>query len=160
MTTPISGEWQEDDYSTNLIPPDNAWSGETGVIQPEQVAVPVHIVGEPKRDSPEYCAFSTVTIQQAGTITAPPYCTQLLQRRYQRYKAKFFNIVFNTGATAVIFNSKPDALTGANPQGAQITVATNTLPDYDAEQPLYAVGIGGTVTISYFDESFGFKKVE
>lgn len=153
MTT-LPGDWAEDQPSTELEVPDEAWEGTTGI--------PVRIMSsETQREAPEFCGWGTVTIGQAGTVTNPPYCTSILNRRIRRFKAKFGPVAFGTGCTAVIFNNKPDPLTNpTNPSGWIMTATGQTLPDYDAEQPLYAIALGGVATMSYFDESYGFKKTD
>lgn len=34
------------------------------------------------------------------------------------------------------------------------------LPDYDAEQPLYAIAIAGIATLPVLDESYGYLKTD
>jgi hypothetical protein len=167
MTTPVPGEWQEDQYESGLIPQEEAWEEETGTRYDPEPGVPVRLIESPERNAPEFTGWLTVTIQQAGTITASPYCVQLLNRRYRRFKAKFGQLVFPAGTTAVIFSNKPDPLTLAvpmgftvvNPSGAAAAIQNPGLPDYDGEQALYAVAIGGIATLSLFDEQYGEKKV-
>jgi hypothetical protein len=277
MTTPYAGEWQEDDYSYDLVPQEEAWEQVTGREYIPPRAVPVRMVEAPERNAPEFAGWSTVNIGQAGQINASPYCTQLVNRRYNRFKTKFGPVIFGAGCTSVVFNNKPDALSGLNPQGwtvlaplapvtlqntgsftspgigqiiaevtgvptgtysvawtvslggttsgtdadnfalnngaAQVLVAMNgsgsgtvaaqptvtvqvpangtvsitaivagtvasvyrgqlvltledsagvpasqSLPDYDGEPPLYAVAVGGTASVSVIDESYGAKK--
>jgi hypothetical protein len=148
----LPGDWAEDEPQAELVPTLDEWEGSTGI--------PVRVMAdETQRNSPEFCAWSNVTIGQAGTVSNPPYCTAILQRRIRRFKAKFSPVVFGTGTTAVVFNNRPDPLTNpTNPQGWIMVASGQTLPDYDAEQPLYAIAIGGVATVSYFDESYGFTK--
>jgi len=152
MTTLPEG-FPEEGPQGYLTPREDAWQEITGI--------PVRIVStETERDSPEFGSWMTFTIGQAGLVSASPYCTQLLQRRYRRYKAKFGPCVFGTGTTSVVVNSKPDPLTIPVPQGWIISATNLVLPDYDAEQPLYAIAIGGIATIPVLDESYGYKRSE
>jgi hypothetical protein len=158
MTTPISGQWIEEGEQNQFIPEQDA--------EEEVIGIPVRLVSEPRtRRSPEFAGWVTYTIQQAGTMTVAPYCTQLLQRRYQRYKAKFSPCTWNAGTTSVLFSSQPAGLSNPNLSAAIVTgwvmTATGlTLPDYDAEQPLYAIAIGGTATLSILDETYGDTRIE
>lgn len=143
-------EWPEDRPQTELVPSEEAWN--------EIAGIPVRIVSQPQeRESPEFGAWFTVTIGQSGLVSASPYCSQVLQRRYRRFKAKFGPCTFQS-ATSVVFNSKPDPLTGPNPQGWIMATTGLVLPDYDAEQPLYAIAVGGTATLPVLDESYGYLK--
>lgn len=149
MTTLPEG-WPEDRPQTELVPPEESWDNVAGI--------PVRIVSQPQeRESPEFGAWFTVTIGQLGQVSASPYCTQILQRRYRRFKAKFGPCTF-TGATSVVFASKPDQLTIPVPQGWIMGTTGLVLPDYDAEQPLYAIAVGGTATLPVLDESYGYLK--
>lgn len=55
------------------------------------------------------------------------------------------------GASSVVFNSRLDALT--IPQGLTYSAVGN-LPDWESQQPLYAIAVGGSVTIAVLDESY------
>jgi hypothetical protein len=58
-----------------------------------------------------------------------------------------------TGST-IVFNSKLDPLTNPTPTGFNIS-STGPLPDWESQQPLYAIAIGGTAVVSVIDESYG-----
>jgi len=81
---------------------------------------------------------------------------QLLTRRIRRRKAKILVCVMG-GATSIVFNSKLDPLTNPLPQGFTVTTPTSLpflLPEWENQQPLYAIGVGGTPTISVIDEAY------
>lgn len=125
---------------------------EEGIEEQQVNAIPVHVVAtDSERVAPQYASCMTYPIPQAGTAngTLPCY-TQILPRRQNRYKAKF-QVVLDSGATAVIVNSNEAPLTNPTPQGGTFTI----LPEWESEQPLYAVAIGGTATISVIDETYG-----
>jgi hypothetical protein len=58
-----------------------------------------------------------------------------------------------TTTGTIMLNSKLDPLQGASPQGFTVAV-TGSLPDWETQQPLYAIGIGGTGAISVWDEAY------
>jgi hypothetical protein len=116
----------------------------------ERYVALVKIVGsEVENVSPAFTSCMTWAIPQAGTFVP----IQILPRRYKRHKARM-QLQALTGATAVMFNSNYDALTLPNPQGFT-SLAIGNLPDWEGQQPLYAIAIGGTATVSIFDESYG-----
>jgi len=126
-----------------------------GQVQSDQnfPVVPVKVVfDENEQIPPEFAAWSTWPIQVAGNGQA----TQLCPRRYHRYKAKMTVTIPTGGATVTIAN-KPDPLSTSNPQGWQLTYTAGifTLPEYDAQQPVYAVASVAGVIISVLDESYG-----
>lgn len=157
MTTPIQGEWVEEGAQDQYVPEEEAFQ--------EEVGIPVRVIDKPhERESPEFVGWYTVQIGQAGQVSGWPYCTQILQRRLRRYKAKFGPVQFGTGCTAVIFASKPDGLSNPNITAAffngwVVNASGQILPDYDGEKPVYAIAIGGVATISLFDESYGDYEV-
>lgn len=59
------------------------------------------------------------------------------------------------GTGTVVVNSKIDPLQGANPQGATYAAAGTQFLEWDTQQPLYAIAIGGAAVISSVDEAFG-----
>lgn len=149
MTT-LPSEWTEDEYPDQDTPEDihGSLAGHT--------VIPVHVVhDESVRVAPEFCGCMTWTVPQYGPTGVVP--VQLLQRRYKRYKAKF--LVTMPAAGSIIINSKQEPLTGlTTPQGFTLTLAAAgiyPLPEYDAMQPLYAVGSIAGITVSVFDESYG-----
>jgi hypothetical protein len=98
--------------------------------------------------APEYGACMTWTIPQAGIGTP----VQIFQRRIRRHKGKMI-LTTITGATGIVINSKIDPLQGASPQGATLVTIGN-LPDWESQQPLYAIAIGGTAVIACWDEAY------
>lgn len=155
MTT-LPEEWAEDDNQSELVPLDEAWAETTGHL--------LRMLRETKqaeREAAQFAGWNTYTIGQAGTISAPPYVTQILQRCYRRYKAKFGPCTFGTGCTAVWFNNDPSKLLSSPtvPNGWQMSTTGLVLPDYDAQQPLYAIAIGGIATLPALDESYGNERV-
>jgi hypothetical protein len=118
-------------------------------------AEPLSVVNVTQRNAPEYGACMTWPVGQAGTA---PQATQVLQRRIKRFKAKL-SVTAVSGATAIVINSKADALNGnpGNPQGATYFVAAGAnfnLPDWESQQPLYAIAIGGTLNLTVIDEAY------
>jgi hypothetical protein len=117
--------------------------------------VPVRIMfDENQQVSPQFCSWMTFPIGQTGVSPATQICTH----RYHRYKAKF--IVNFPGAGTLYIARVPDYLnTGATGNAFALTVAAaitgNLLPDYDGEQPVYAIASIAGVSISVMDESYG-----
>ena len=110
---------------------------------------PIPVVEMSETVAPEYGACMTWTVGPAATSTP----TQIFQRRIRRHKGKLV-ITSLSGATAIVVNSNRDALTQPTPVGASF-VATGSLPDWESQQPLYAVAIGGTgATIACWDEAY------
>jgi hypothetical protein len=110
---------------------------------------PVPVYSLTEESAPEFGSCMTWSIPQ-NTAGLP---VQMLNRRTRRAQAKLF-ITAMGGATSVVLNSKLDPLQGANPQGA-IFLAVGRLPDWETQQPLYAIAIGGgPVTIAVFDDSY------
>ena len=148
MTT-LPGEWTEDEYPDQDVPEDihGQLAGHT--------VVPVHVVhSESERVAPEFCSTMTWTVPQYGPAGVIP--VQLLTRRYKRYKAKF--IVNFPAAGSLVVSTKIDNLASANPQGFTLALAAAglyPLPEYDAMQPLYAVGSIAGIIVSVLDESYG-----
>jgi hypothetical protein len=112
----------------------------------EMQPVPVYSLTE--NYAPEFGSCMTWPIGQAG-INQP---TQVLPRRTRRAQAKVI-LAALTGATAVVFNSKQEQLMGTNPQGIIVTVV-GRFPDWENQQPLYAIAIGGTATVTTLDETY------
>lgn len=111
-----------------------------------QKPIPVKIAfNETERVAPEAAAHMTWQLTAGQPIRICPHA-------YHRYKAKFNVIYPATGfATGIMLNKLQDPLTGTNPQGS---LWGNTLPDYEGQQPLYAVAIGGAATISVIDMTY------
>lgn len=59
-------------------------------------------------------------------------------------------------ATSAVFHNRPDPLTNPNlPSGVGIQVLTTPFNfDWESQQPLYGVGVGGLVTVSVIDETY------
>lgn len=121
----------------------------TEQLQP--LVVPVRVVeSESKRVPPEFAGMMTWPVPQA------PSYVGIVQRSYERYKAKF--IVNFPGAGTLYMNTKIDPLTNPTPQGFSLTVAAGgnaSLPDYDCQQALYVCGSIAGITIAVMDERFG-----
>lgn len=104
-----------------------------------------------KREAPQYGACMTWNIPQSGIGANQP--VSILQRRRTRSKGSV-SIVALTGATAVMFNAKMDPLTGLNPQGATFVAIGTRVLEWESQQPLYAIAIGGTATVTVIDEAY------
>lgn len=66
------------------------------------------------------------------------------------------NITFIQSGVVAMFHNRPDILSLPTPPpntGVQITTAPFAF-DWESQQPLYGVGIGGTVQVSVIDESY------
>jgi hypothetical protein len=101
---------------------------------------------------PEFGSCQTYTAPQNGAAGSQQYYVQILQRRPSREKAWIY--VGSLGsATAVIINTRPDSLSGLNPQGFTITSAPYTLP-WENQQPCYATAIGAAVQVAAFDQTY------
>jgi len=112
-------------------------------------AQPVPVYSLTEDYAPEYGACMTWSVPQTTAGTPVP----LLNRRTRRAQAKLF-ITALGGATSVVLNSKLDPLQGASPQGMAFS-AVGRLPDWENQQPLYAIAVGGgPVTIAVLDESY------
>src|SRR5215472_3326138 len=117
---------------------------------------PIPVTMESERRTPELCSTMTWTIPQAG-VGQP---VQILQRTIHRFKAKLTITSTTGGATVqVVFSNILDRVQGASPQGAAYTpAAVNaqdfSLPDWESQQPCYAICIGGTATVAVQDERF------
>lgn len=109
---------------------------------------PVRVTVETENAAPEYGGCMTWPVPQAGVGTPIP----VFNRRLRRHKGKL-SVITLTGATSVVFNSVIDRLQGSTPQGYTIT-AVGPLPDWESQQPLYAIAIGGTALVSCIDESY------
>ena len=135
-------------HETDQTPPDIAG------LYPEK---PVHVKvvdTATERVAPEFTGMATWNVQLAGSGNP----TQLLQRRYHRYKAK---MVWNIpAATTVWLDNKPDSLSNPQPPATKASftgpLTAWVMPEYDGQQPLYAVFTGtGPVTVTVIDESYG-----
>jgi hypothetical protein len=133
------------DYYTGVGYEEDAPQEYEGATHLEQ---PIPVVSITENYAPEYGACMTWNVPQSGVN--PP--VQLLTRRTRRAQAKLF-IISLSGATSVIVNSKLDSLSGTNPQGSTF-LAVGRLPDWENQQPLYAIAIGGTALISIFDDTY------
>jgi hypothetical protein len=142
MTMPTDEFWEETDTEEQ----------EQGISDDpaERYVALVKIVGsEVENISPAFTSCMTWGIPQSGANVP----VQILPRRYKRHKARM-QLQALMGATSVVFNSNYDALTLAVPQGFT-SLAAGALPDWEGQQPLYAIAVGGTATVSIFDESYG-----
>ena len=101
---------------------------------------PIAIVDVSERHPPELCSTNTWTIP-ATTAGTP---VQILQRTKKRFKAKI-TITVAGGATSLVFNPIIDRLQGTSPQGMSFptTVTPYNIPDWERQQPLYVIAVGG-----------------
>lgn len=110
---------------------------------------PIPVVNVTQRQTPEKASCMTWAIPQTGQGTP----VQVLQRRERRFKAKA--IITFPGAGTVTINSRQDGV--ANNQGYTITVPNAgifSLPDWETEQPLWAIASISGCTFAVIDESF------
>lgn len=139
------------------------WEGAAGLEQEQEadqnfpVPIPVRIVRtEAEITSPAKASCMTWPINTFANMPAAGL-TPICPHRYHRYKAKLW-CVPGAGATAVVLNTKRDPLAQSSPQGATFTFPTTpvpfALPDYEAEEALYAMSIGGPVTIAVIDQGY------
>jgi hypothetical protein len=110
------------------------------------VGQPVTTIDISSRLRPDFGSCMSYTVPQFG-VGLP---VQLLTRRIRRFKGKLL-VTALTGATSVIFNSNQDHL--SIPQGYTL-IAASFMPDWESQQPLYAIAIGGTANISVWDFSY------
>lgn len=147
--------YPEDEY---ISEDSDEWDEEA--LPDQQVnAVPVHVVAtETELVAPQFGNFMTWVIPQFGASQgSQPVYVQILQKRQNRFKAKF---AFALGsATSIAIATDPSKLpTSATPTTGSyfLLTAGMTMPDWDSERPLYALAIGGAnATISVMDESYG-----
>jgi hypothetical protein len=99
--------------------------------------------------APEFGSCMTWTVPQNGVGQAIP----VLNRRIRRTTGAI-SIISLTGATAVVFNSKPDSLNGPLPQGATFLAIGTRIIEWENQEPLYAIAIGGTAQVTAIDESY------
>lgn len=153
---PLQEGWLENDAATNQEPV--RW----GEVEP----IPVRVTHtESQRVAPEATAFMTFPIPQipqasgAGATQAQQICPH----RYHRYKAKF---LFSGGAAGTIYVAKdPNTLMSgalgaafAIVVAAALTQATQLMPEYDGQQPLYMMATVPGFVVSVMDE--GYKAVQ
>jgi hypothetical protein len=144
MTVP--DYWAEGDFDGE----GEAFESEmTSQLAPE--VVPVRVIETLTENvPPEFAGMMTWNIPQS------PGYIQVAGRSYERYKLKWW--INFPGAGTVTLNTKIDPLTNPYPQGAAITAAAAgmvPIPEYDAQQPVYATASIAGVTISTVDERFG-----
>lgn len=109
---------------------------------------PIPVTVHSSRVAPDYGACMTWVIPAAG-VGQP---VQILTRRLRRHKAKLL-LVSLTGATSVVFNAVIDRVQGITPQGFTM-IAAGPMPEWESQQPLYAIAVGGTALVSLWDESY------
>lgn len=145
--TYAADNWQDDAQHLGDEPEQDDWSPPLEVVDVSEFTV----------HSPEVCNPVTYPIAQNGTVPVP---TQLLQRSTRRRKARLYIDALAGGATSIIYNSKPDSLTGPNPQGGTIVAVPRQI-EWENQQPLYACAIGGgPVNCTVQDEIFSITDNE
>jgi hypothetical protein len=133
---------------------------EPGEIYEEQVTqewepavVPVRVMhDETIRVPPEFASCMTWTLPVIGAGSP----VQILQRRMQRYKAKF--LLNFPGAGTVYINTKFEPVSNPSPQGFNVTLAAAgnmVIPEYESMQPVYAIASITGITLAVLDESYG-----
>jgi hypothetical protein len=119
----------------------------------QPAVVPVRVMhDETIRVPPEFASCMTWPIQQIG-VGQP---TQILQRRYTRYKTKFLALF--PGAGTLFLNTKFEPVSNPSPQGFTVTAAAAGLvpiPEYEAMQGMWAIATIPGVLLSVMDESYG-----
>ena len=110
--------------------------------------IPVHDVSE--RRAPELASCMTWQIPTMG-VGLP---VQMLQRTVHRFKGKI--TINSLSGGAIVISPTVDRLQGTNPQGATFTptVFPCFLPDWESQQPLYAICTTGIATVSVIDERY------
>lgn len=123
----------------------------TGVAQQNTSAFPVQVV-----ISPNGATISAVTVNgvivgtAAGTYNVPAFGSIAVS-----YTVATPTWVWQTiGSGSIVINSKLDPLQGASPQGATYSVLNTQFLEWDSQQPIYAIAIGGIATISVVDEAY------
>ena len=119
------------------------------IEETEWEAEPILVASKTENLAPEFGSCMTWVVPQNGVGTAIP----ILNRRLRRTTGAV-SIVALGGATAVIFNSRQDSLNGANPSGATFLAVGTRVIEWENQQALYAIGIGGTPTLTVIDESY------
>lgn len=148
MSADLDSSWVDASRKQDQTPPDVAG------LTPQN---PIHVKvanTQTERVAPEFTGWRTWAVLAAGS--AQP--VQICQRRYHRYKAKLIWTI--PSATTVYLDNKPDSLSSPVPAPTLGQLAgpltTWVMPDYDGQQPLYAVFTGaGPVTVTVIDESYG-----
>jgi hypothetical protein len=114
--------------------------------------VPVRVMfDETIRVPPEFASCMTWTVPLIGAQPA-----QILQRRYGRYKTKFWCSF--PGAGTLYINTKYEPVSLPSPQGFQVTATAAgfvAIPEYEAMQPMYVIASVAGVQLSVMDESYG-----
>lgn len=140
-------EYVDDERHLGDNPIQDDWSAPLEVID---VSPAIH--------SPEVCNPITVPILQ--NTQCGPVPPQLLQRSTRRRKARIYIDALAGGATSVVYNSRPDTLTGPNPNGGTIVAVPRQIT-WENQQPLYAVAIGGgPVLATVQDEQYAITDSE
>src|SRR5215469_14895136 len=120
---------------TEGIPDPGEMYEEAVTAEWEPAVVSVRVVhDETIRVPPEFASCVTWTIPQAG-IGQP---VQVLQRRYHRYKTKFWCNF--PGAGTLYLNTKFEPVSLPSPNGFQVTATAAgfvAIPEYESMQPMY-----------------------
>lgn len=106
--------------------------------------------------APESTAWMAWAIAVIGVGLQP---TQICSHKYHRYKAKF---LWTIPANTIVYLDRVADRLMSGALGTTFNIATGAaaiqssviLPDYDGQQPLYAIANGPGVFVSVMDESF------
>jgi hypothetical protein len=122
-----------------------------GAVSPME---PIPVVEMSERRTPELASTMTWSIPATGGNNQP---VQILQRTDHRFKAKV-TIANLNGASSVLFSNTITTLQGtiaSIPAGVATYQAVGNLPDWESQQPLYAIAIGGAgAIVSVIDERY------
>jgi hypothetical protein len=138
---PVDPDWQESPFSSGTF------AQEQNPMLGEMPHHPLHVKvvdTQAQNVAAEFTAWST----QFPVVAGGGVATQLCPHRYHRLKAKF-NWYIPPGITVWIAN-KPDPLSSPTPANSQyqLTSTNGDQPDYDGQQPMYAVYTGTVTTPS------------
>lgn len=137
--------WEEADEEQDQDP-EGEWRQEQPILV-ESV--------QSQRVAPESTSWNHYNIPVIGSTLQP---AQICTHKYHRYKAKFTGFI--PANVNVYFDRVPDRLmSGAlgatfRVNGGTGGLAYNIIPDYDGQQPLYAIADGAGAFIDVMDESY------
>ena len=115
---------------------------------------PIPVIDQSERHTPELASCMTWSIPATGGTNQP---VQILQRTQHRFKAKI-TIANLNGASSVLFSQTLAALQGtiaSIPAGVATYQAIGSIPEWESQQPLYCIAIGGAgAIVSVIDERY------